>query len=124
MRGVLRFVRSPRGKLVLNLSAGALAVGISVLAARHFAEVGWPLRHASIPLVAAAGFLFLLSYAFKAYGWQRLFAPNARPRPLTLAASCGAAESSGSESSASPQAKVPIAKTSTTSTWTRRSSIR
>lgn len=95
MRGVLRFIRSPRGKLVLNLSAGALAVGISVLAARHFAEVGWPLRNASIPLVAAAGSLFLLSYAFKAYGWQRLFAPHARPRPLTLAASCGAASVTG-----------------------------
>jgi uncharacterized membrane protein YbhN (UPF0104 family) len=45
--------------------------------------------------VAAAGFLFLLAYAFKAYGWHRLFAPHERPGPLTLAASCGAASVSG-----------------------------
>jgi uncharacterized membrane protein YbhN (UPF0104 family) len=95
MRRVLTFFRSPRGRLALNLGVAALAVGISFLAARHFTEIGWPLRNARIPLVAAAGFLFLLSYAFKAYGWRRLFAPHARPRPLTLAASCGAASVTG-----------------------------
>ena len=39
----------------------------------------------------AAGALSLLGYAFKAYGWQQLFAPHERPQPLALAAANGAA---------------------------------
>ncbi|HEU4449199.1 MAG TPA: lysylphosphatidylglycerol synthase domain-containing protein [Gaiellaceae bacterium] len=95
MRGLIGFCRSPRGRLVLNLVTGILAVGISVLAARHFAGVGWPFAGADMGLVTAAGVLFLLAYAFKAFGWHRLFAPGERPRPLTLAASCGAASVTG-----------------------------
>jgi uncharacterized membrane protein YbhN (UPF0104 family) len=45
--------------------------------------------------VAAAGVLFLSSYAFKAHGWHRLFAPHERPEPLTLGAACGAASVTG-----------------------------
>jgi Lysylphosphatidylglycerol synthase TM region len=41
-------------------------------------------------LVAAAG-LSLLGYTFKAYGWERLFAADERPRPLALAAAMGGA---------------------------------
>jgi uncharacterized membrane protein YbhN (UPF0104 family) len=91
MRGVIRLCRSPRGRLFLNLGTGVLAIGISLLAARHFADVGWPLVHADLVLVALSGLLFLLSYGFKAYGWRRLFAPHERPRSLTLAAAGGAA---------------------------------
>ena len=91
MRGVLRLCKSPRGRLFLNLGTGVFAIGISLLAARHFAEVGWPLAHADFVLVAFSGVLFLLAYAFKAYGWRRLFAPHERPRSLTLAAAGGAA---------------------------------
>jgi uncharacterized membrane protein YbhN (UPF0104 family) len=95
MKGLIRLCRSRRGNLVLNLAAGVFALAISVLAARHFAGVGWPFANADLRLVAAAGLLFLLAYAFKAYGWHRLFAPHERPGPLTLAASCGAASVSG-----------------------------
>jgi uncharacterized membrane protein YbhN (UPF0104 family) len=95
MHAVIRFCRSPRRRLALNAGAGVLAIGISLLAARHFADVGWPLGQADLPLVALAGFLFLLSYAFKAYGWRRLFSPHQRPRPLTLAAAGGAASVTG-----------------------------
>jgi uncharacterized membrane protein YbhN (UPF0104 family) len=95
MRGVIRLCRSPRGRLSLNLGTGVLAIGISLLAARHFAEVGWPLAHADIRLVALSGVCFLLAYAFKAYGWHRLFAPHERPGALTLAAAGGAASVSG-----------------------------
>ncbi|MGH3004654.1 MAG: lysylphosphatidylglycerol synthase domain-containing protein [Gaiellaceae bacterium] len=95
MRGVVTLCKSPRGRLFLNLGAGVLAIGISLLAARHFVDVGWPLAQADIRLVAVAGFLFLLGYAFKAYGWHRLFAPHERPRPLTLAAAGGAASVTG-----------------------------
>jgi uncharacterized membrane protein YbhN (UPF0104 family) len=87
--------RSPRGKLGLNLGLGLFAITTSVLAARHFAGMGWPFAGASLGLVAAAGVLFLLAYAFKAYGWHRLFAPHERPEPLTLGAACGAASVTG-----------------------------
>lgn len=95
MRRALTFCRSPRGRLAINIGTGGLAVGVSLLAARHFAEVGWPLAHANLLLVALSGFLFLLAYAFKAYGWRRLFAPHERPRPLTLAVAGGAASVTG-----------------------------
>ena len=89
------FCRSSKGRLALNVGVGTLAVGVSLLAARHFADAGWPLAHADISLVALSGFLFLLAYAFKAFGWHRLFAPHERPRPLTLAAAGGAASVTG-----------------------------
>lgn len=95
MRGALSFARSPKGRIAINVGIGVLGVAISILAARHFADVGWPLGRANLPLVALAGIFFLLSYAFKAYGWQRLFAPHERPRPLTLAAAGGAASVTG-----------------------------
>lgn len=95
MRGLLDACRSPKGRLALNLVVGLFGVTVSVLAARHFADVGWPFAGADVRLVAAAALLFLLAYAFKAYGWHRLFAPHERPRPLTLAASCGAASVTG-----------------------------
>ncbi|MDQ3890330.1 MAG: lysylphosphatidylglycerol synthase domain-containing protein, partial [Actinomycetota bacterium] len=84
-----------RFSLALNGASALAALAISALAARHFAVRGWPLAEANVRLVAAAVLLFLLGYAFKAYGWQRLFAPQERPQPLALAASCGAASVTG-----------------------------
>lgn len=95
MRGLYCLCRSPRGKLALNLGVGIVAVTISVFAARHFAGIGWPFSGANPGLVAAAGVLFLVAYAFKAFGWHRLFAPHERPQPLTLGAACGAASVTG-----------------------------
>jgi uncharacterized membrane protein YbhN (UPF0104 family) len=95
MRGLYDLCRTPKGRLVLNLGIGMFAITVSVLAARHFAGIGWPFAGANLGLVAAAGLLFLLAYAFKAYGWHRLFAPHERPRPLTLGAACGAASVTG-----------------------------
>jgi uncharacterized membrane protein YbhN (UPF0104 family) len=45
--------------------------------------------------VVAAGILFLFAYAFKAWGWQRLFPVGQRPEALTLAAAGGAASVGG-----------------------------
>jgi hypothetical protein len=95
LRAFYNLCRSPRGKLVVNLGIGAFAITTSVLAARHFAGLSWPFTGADLGLVAAAAALFLLAYAFKAYGWHRLFAPHERPRPLTLGAACGAASVTG-----------------------------
>lgn len=95
VRGFISYCRSPRGRLVVNLLSGLLAVGVAVLAARHFAETGWPLAHADLRLLAAASGFFLLAYLFKAYGWHRLFATAERPRRLALAAAGGAATVGG-----------------------------
>jgi hypothetical protein len=79
----------------LNVGSAVLAVGIAVLAARHFADAGWPLANANLKLVAAAGALFVVAYGFKAFGWERLFVPAERPGPLALVAAGGAASVSG-----------------------------
>jgi len=52
---------------------------------------GWPLRNADPLLVAASALLFLIAYAFKAWGWQRLFAKDERPGAGALACAGGAA---------------------------------
>jgi uncharacterized membrane protein YbhN (UPF0104 family) len=94
--GVLPYLRrTPYWKLALNAASIALALTVGLLAARHFAQTGWPLADANPRLVAAAGLLFLLAYAFKAYGWQRLFVAHERPGSLALAAASGAASVSG-----------------------------
>jgi uncharacterized membrane protein YbhN (UPF0104 family) len=95
MRGLAAWCRSTRGKVILNVGSALVALGVTTLAAKHFAQAGWPLAHADLRLVAAAGVLFVIAYAFKAYGWHRLFAPAERPGPLALAAAGGAASVSG-----------------------------
>jgi uncharacterized membrane protein YbhN (UPF0104 family) len=82
-------------RLGLNISYALGAVLVAVLAGKHFASAGWPLADADWRLVAGSGLLFMLAYAFKAYGWHRLFAPNDRPTRLALAAAGGAASVSG-----------------------------
>src|SRR3712207_145310 len=86
---------SRRARVAFNAVSLALVATVAVLVARHFAKAAWPLAGAEPRLVAAAGLLFLAGYAFKAYGWQRLFAPAERPGSLALAAATGAACVSG-----------------------------
>jgi uncharacterized membrane protein YbhN (UPF0104 family) len=69
-----------------------LAAALTML---HFVKSGWPLASADPLLVVAAGVLFLFAYAFKAWGWQRLFPEEQRPEALTLAAAGGAASVGG-----------------------------
>src|SRR5262249_932578 len=56
---------------------------------------GWPLRQANPWLVALAALITLVSYAVKAWAWQRLFVSDHRPAMLTLAAAGGAAAGGG-----------------------------
>jgi uncharacterized membrane protein YbhN (UPF0104 family) len=91
LSGLPHLVSSRSGKQVLIAGSGALALTLAILAGRHFAATSWPLAHGHPGLLAAAGLLSLLGYAFKAYGWQRLFATDERPDPLALAAASGAA---------------------------------
>jgi uncharacterized membrane protein YbhN (UPF0104 family) len=90
-----RRAHSRGGRLALTAGSGAVAIGLSVLAVRHFAVTGWPLAHGHPALLVVAGLLLLLAYAFKACGWRRLFAAGERPRPFALAAANGGASVTG-----------------------------
>lgn len=72
-------------QLLLNGGVGLGLLAVAYLSARHFLKLGWPLRHADPVLVGAAAALFLIAYAFKAWGWQRLFAEHERPGADALA---------------------------------------
>jgi uncharacterized membrane protein YbhN (UPF0104 family) len=84
----------PRNR-ILNSLFVLIALGTTTLVARHFANTGWPLRHANLWLVGLAALIFLGAYAAKAWGWQRLFTRDQRPSVLALAAAGGAASVGG-----------------------------
>ncbi len=90
--GLYRRLRgSRRGRLLLSAGFAVVAVALTAFAVRHFVETAWPLSNGHPALLAAVGLLFLCASAFKAYGWQRLFAAGERPQPLALAAANGGA---------------------------------
>src|SRR5581483_9028507 len=90
-----RLSRSRRGTWVLSAGSAAVAVVIGVLVVRHFASTRWPLSGGDPAVLVGAGLLLLVAYGFKAYGWQRLFAPGERPQTLALAAANGGAAVGG-----------------------------
>jgi uncharacterized membrane protein YbhN (UPF0104 family) len=90
-----RLAGSRRVRIALNAVFVSIALGAAALTILHFVDSGWPLASADPLLVAAAGVLFLFAYAFKAWGWQRLFPEGERPEALTLAAAGGAASVGG-----------------------------
>src|ERR671937_1411787 len=95
MGRAFRILRDRRVRIAINALFVSGALTAAALTALHFARNGWPLSKADPLLVVAAGVLFLAAYAFKAWGWQRLFAPGERPEALTLAAAGGAASVGG-----------------------------
>jgi uncharacterized membrane protein YbhN (UPF0104 family) len=90
-----RIAGSRRVRIAVNATFISVALAAAVLTGLHFAHTGWPLTDADPLLVAAAAILFLFAYAFKAWGWQRLFREDERPEALTLAAAGGAASVGG-----------------------------
>jgi uncharacterized membrane protein YbhN (UPF0104 family) len=78
-------------QFLLNGGLGLVLLGVSLLSARHFMHQGWPLHRANYWLVGASAALFLAAYAFKAWGWQRLFHEHERPVAGALAFATGAA---------------------------------
>src|SRR6266511_3353117 len=90
-----RLAGSRRVRIALNAVFVSGALVAAALTMLHFIHSGWPLASADPLLVVAAGVLFLLAYAFKAWGWQRLFREDERPEALTLAAAGGAASVGG-----------------------------
>jgi uncharacterized membrane protein YbhN (UPF0104 family) len=95
MGRVRRLAASRRARIGLNVTFMTGALAAAALTILHFAHSGWPLAHADPLLVVAAGILLLFAYAFKAWGWQRLFTEGERPEALTLAAAGGAASVGG-----------------------------
>jgi Lysylphosphatidylglycerol synthase TM region len=89
------FLSSKRTQLLLNGGFGVVLLAVGVFSARRFVRGGWPLHHADPVLVGASALLFLVAYAFKAFGWQRLFAQHERPAAGALAAAGGAASVGG-----------------------------
>ena len=90
-----RLAASRRVRIAVNAVFVSGALAAAALTLLHFANSGWPLASADPLLVVAAGILFLFAYAFKAWGWQRLFPVEQRPEALTLAAAGGAASVGG-----------------------------
>src|SRR6478752_2023975 len=90
-----RLAGSRRVRIGVNAVFMTGALAAAALTVMHFVHSGWPLANADPVLVSAAGILFLFAYAFKAWGWQRLFSPHERPQALTLAAAGGAASVGG-----------------------------
>ncbi len=88
MRGLLSNRKVQFG---LNGGFGLVLLAVSFVSARHFTKMGWPLRHADPLPLAAAFVLYLIAYAFKAWGWQRLFQKHERPTSAALAFAGGAA---------------------------------
>ncbi|HET6944238.1 MAG TPA: lysylphosphatidylglycerol synthase domain-containing protein [Gaiellaceae bacterium] len=75
----------------LNAGLGLALLGVSYVTLRHYMGIGWPLHNADPILVGGAVGLFLIAYAFKAWGWQRLFHEHERPAAGALAFAGGAA---------------------------------
>ena len=94
-QGLRRPDRSPRAGLTLAAGSGALALALSILAARRFADTPLPLSRGHPGLLTAAGLLFLVAYALKICAWRRVFAADERPQARALAAATGGASIAG-----------------------------
>jgi uncharacterized membrane protein YbhN (UPF0104 family) len=80
-----------KAQVLVNGGFGLGLLAVAYFSARHFVKGGWPLHHADPILVGAAAVLYLIAYAFKAWGWQRLFSEGDRPTASALAFAGGAA---------------------------------
>ncbi len=80
-----------KAQIMLNSGFGVILLVVAFFSAQHFMHNGWPLHHTKPWLVVASAALFFIAYAFKAWGWQRLFAKHERPTSQALAFAGGAA---------------------------------
>jgi hypothetical protein len=88
---VMRLLSNRKIQLALNGGFGLVLLAVAVFSVRHFVGSGWPIHHADPLLVSGSALLFLAAYAFKAWGWQRLFHASDRPTAGALAFAGGAA---------------------------------
>jgi uncharacterized membrane protein YbhN (UPF0104 family) len=82
---VRTLLKNKKVQVALNGTFGLGMLAVAWFSAKHFMKGGWPLHHADPILVAGAAVLFLIAYAFKALGWQRLFREEERPAAGALA---------------------------------------
>src|SRR2546425_11469313 len=82
---VRRLLSNRKAQFLFNGGFGVVLLIVAFLSAKHFLRKGWPLHHANAWLVVASAALFFVAYAFKAWGWQRLFAKHERPTSQALA---------------------------------------
>jgi uncharacterized membrane protein YbhN (UPF0104 family) len=79
--------------------AGVLFAAVTLLACflvgRQLTGSSWPLAHAHMLPVAAAGLCYFVSFVARARGWRRLFPSDERPDQARCLASVGAAAASG-----------------------------
>jgi Lysylphosphatidylglycerol synthase TM region len=87
----MRLLSNRKAQLVLNVGFGVALLAVAFFSVRHFVGGGWPIHHADPVLVSGAALLYLTAYAFKAWGWQRLFHVGERPTADALAMAGGAA---------------------------------
>ena len=73
-----RVLSNEKVQVIFNGGFAAVLLVVAVVGGRKFAHSGFPLRHADPLLASGAVLLFLVAYAFKAWGWQRLFAADDR----------------------------------------------
>jgi uncharacterized membrane protein YbhN (UPF0104 family) len=88
---VRRLLSNRKAQFLFNGGFGLVLLVVAFFSAKHFMHSGWPLHHAKPWLVVASAALFFVAYAFKAWGWQRLFAKHERPTSQALAFAGGAA---------------------------------
>ena len=86
---------SHRWRFAGGLAFSLLSLAACFLVARHLTDASWPLDGARVLLVFLTGGLYLASFGFRAFGWQRLFPSRERPDGARCLASCGAAAASG-----------------------------
>jgi len=84
-------VSNRKVQVLLNGALAVVVLSVAVVGSRRFTHGGFPLRHANPALLTGAALLFLIAYAFKAWGWQRLFTAEERPGASALAFAGGAA---------------------------------
>jgi hypothetical protein len=80
-------------------AAGVVFAAVTVLACilvgRKLTGASWPLAHARLLLVGAAGLCYFASFVLRARGWRRLFPRDECPGQARCLASVGAAAASG-----------------------------
>jgi uncharacterized membrane protein YbhN (UPF0104 family) len=85
---------SRRLRAIIGIAFCVLVMATCILVGRRLTSTSWPLQQAEVgPVLFAAG-AYLLSFFFRALGWQRLF-PGERPDRSRCLAACGAAAASG-----------------------------
>ena len=95
LRRLGRFVTAERRRLLGGVGFAAVTLLACVFLGRRLTGSSWPLEHARMLLVIAAGVCYFASFVLRARGWRRLFPRDECPDQARCLASVGAAAASG-----------------------------